>query len=229
MLDLLFVFLSTVAARAEAPLPAPAVFDRPTRVEATNHIKMLPKAARRAIKRGQAELWIEAERWIVRPDADWLNGGFEESRTGTLYVSEDAGRTWRTVTLPACGNAGCVLRLEKGGALQMMTGSEAPCGGGHQQRMIGHLDGREWQDAPWPWDSPLDFHLPADGWAAGECHPGYDNKDWTGPNSVPCLVDLAGREVHLPVEYEAKAMAELTVDVEAGTVEYRGGRYPLPR
>lgn len=210
MWDLIFVLLSVSSASAlnlgqgpavglSLPEPEPAH----VRGDATDHRMMLPKAARRALRRGHAELFTEGERRIVRPTDTWLAA--DESRTGHLDVSEDAGRIWRRVELPPCGNAGCVLRLEKGGALQMMTGFEAGCGGGYQTRMVGHLDGREWQEAPWSWDSPLRFSLPADGWAAGECSPAETLKDtWKGPDSAVCLIDLAGHEVYLPVEWAAE-------------------------
>lgn len=225
VLALLPLVAETSAPASVVPAPAslaPAAPADPTRVDATIHRKMLPKAAWTAIRRKRAELWVEGDRRIVRPTADRL--ARLEDTAADLWVSDDAGKTWRTVTLPACGNAGCVLCLERGGALQFMTGHEAPCGGGGQDRQVGHLDGREWSSAPWPWDSPLGFTLPADGWAAADCTPpqGFPVQD-----RVPCLVDATGREVYLPVLWDGTAEHVITVDVAAGTAEYAGKKYPL--
>lgn len=227
MLALLSLPLFVVLALSPAPpsdaptAPAP-VSVGPSRADATIHRKTLPSAAWKAIRRGRAELWVEGDRRIVRPTADRLAG--QEDVAATLWVSDDAGRTWRTVMLPACGNAGCVLRLERGGALQFMTGHEAPCGGGLQDRQVGHVDGRAWTVVPWPWDSPLGFSLPADGWAAADCTP---PEGFKGPDRVPCLVDDAGREVYLPVAWDEKVERPITIDVAAGTAGYGGQTFPL--
>jgi hypothetical protein len=210
---------------APAPVsatPAPVAAADPARADATIHRKVLPKAAWKAIRGRRAELWVEGDRRVVRPTAERL--GRLEDEAATLWVSDDAGKTWRTVTLPACGNAGCVLRLERGGALQFMTGHEAACGGGGQDRQVGHLDGREWTGAAWPWDSPLGFTLPADGWAATDCSP---PKGFEGPDRVPCLVDAAGREVYLPIAWDEKVERPITIDTAAGTAEYAGRKFPL--
>ena len=203
-----------------------AIGPAPVAISAAKYRTLLPKAAWRSIRRGSAELWREGDRLVVRPTAAWLSR--IEERRGRLDVSEDAGRTWRVVELAPCGNAGCVLRLERGGALQMMTGVEASCGGGHQSRFVGHVDGREWLDAPWPWDSAMNFSLPADGWAAGRCRPADTLKAaWSGPEDVPCLVDLGGHEVYLPIEWNWNTDEPIQADPVAGEAEYRGRRFPL--
>jgi hypothetical protein len=230
MLDLCLILFTVVATSpasapvspASAPVSAMKTPAGPERVDATKHRKLLPKAAWKALRRGHAELWVEGDRHVVRPTAERLRG--LEDAAATLWVSDDAGQTWRTVPLPTCGNAGCVLRLERDGALQFMTGHEAPCGGGTQDRQFGHVDGRAWTSAPWPWDSPLSFTLPADGWAAAECTP---PRGFQGPDRVPCLVDAAGREVYLPVAWDEKVEHPLTVDAAVGTAEYAGRKFPL--
>jgi hypothetical protein len=229
MLNLIFALLPLVAETptpaSAAPAPAsvaPAPSAGPARVDATIHRKVLPKAAWTAVRRKRAELWVEGDRRVVRPTAARL--ARLEDTAADLWVSDDAGKTWRTLTLPTCGNAGCVLRVERDGALQFMTGHEAPCGGGGQDRLVGHLDGREWAAAPWPWDSPFGYTLPADGWAAADCTP---PQALQGPDRVPCLVDATGREVYLPVAWDEKVARPLTIDLAAGTAEYAGQKYPL--
>ena len=231
MIALTVAFLSaltTLQTQAE-PVPDPtseAAFSRgPVRVDATRSRNLLPKAARRAVGRRHAEVLREGDRWIVRPTDAWLAA--EEHRPGMLHVSDDAGRTWRTMELPDCGNAGCILRLEAGGHWQMMTGTEAPCGGGGQSRFAGDLASGQWSDAPWPWDSPLSFTLPADGWAATDCNPTWSGRsDWKGPERVPCLVDLAGRELYLPVAWDDRN-ATLDVDLADRRAAYAGRTFPL--
>jgi hypothetical protein len=56
------------------------------------------------------------------------------------------------------------LRVEPDGSLQLMSGFEAACGGGGQQRSTGGLDGR-WRDAVWPLDVPYGWFLGPGGWA----------------------------------------------------------------
>jgi hypothetical protein len=225
MLEIILAAVFSVAPRGDLVVETPsatAVSTASTAADATIHRKTLPKAVSRALRRKQATLRVEGRRHIVHPTAAHL--AKLSHRAATLWVSEDEGQTWREVTLPECGNAGCVLRVERGGALQFMTGHEAGCGGGDQERLVGHVDGREWRAAPWPWDSPFAYQLPADGWAAADCSP---PEGFEGPDRVPCLVDLEGREVYLPVAWDDDETRPLVVDVIAGTVSYAGRRFPL--
>lgn len=219
--------LSQLPAEAPANTPAaPAAPTVPARLHATETRTLLrnrsiPGKVRRAVTRGNAELWRVDARLVIRPSDRWLAAA--EARPATLVVSDDGGRTWRTLDLPQCGNAGCRLRLERGGTWQHLTGFEAPCGGGGQSRTAGVLATGESFAAPWPWDSPLDFDLPADGWAAGRCFPKQHGRDdWTGPDEVPCLVDLAGRIVFLPVALEPGRDFAVQIDQAAGLATYAG-------
>lgn len=234
MFALALVLLAQVAARAALDAVAtPAALAlavagpaAPARIDAANRgiagTPALPRAAAAALRAGRAELWREGDRLVVRPTDAWLAGG--EGRTGRVHLSEDAGRSWRVVELPPCGNAGCALRLERGGAFALVTGHEAPCGGGTQERLVGRLGDAEFANAPWPWDTPFDFALPGDGFAAAGCHPGYAlGEAYHGPETALCLVDEAGREAYLPVAWDGAAVAGLRV--WPGLAWYGGALY----
>ena len=82
-------------------------------------------------------------------------------------ASSDGGRTWTIVDAPDGGNAGLEIAVELDGGLQLMTGSEAACGGGGQHRDSGGLGQRsaDWRALPWPLDAPYGWFLGPRGWA----------------------------------------------------------------
>ena len=106
----------------------------------------------------------------VQVAGDWLVV-YDELVSGSssaAAASRDNGRTWRSVDLPSCGNAGCQLAVLADGRLDFMTGSEAGCGGGYQTRSLGHVDSRDWIESGWQGDSPFGWFLDA-GWVIGLC------------------------------------------------------------
>lgn len=110
-----------------------------------------------------------------------------------LAVSTDHGRSWSTREVYA-GNFAHDIQVGEDGHIQLMAGFEASCGGGHQERQLGHVltvaqeqetdedadpdankgadkgpdkvkDG--WRGASWPLDVPVGWMLGAGGWAYG--------------------------------------------------------------
>jgi hypothetical protein len=84
-----------------------------------------------------------------------------------VRASTDGGKTWSAVDAPNGGNAGLEVFVELDGGLQLMTGSEAACGGGGQHRDSGKigLPGRSWTGLPWLLDAPYGWFLGPRGWA----------------------------------------------------------------
>jgi hypothetical protein len=85
---------------------------------------------------------------------------------GALSVSRDRGRTWTTREAPR-GNSANEIHVGDGGAVQLLTGHEASCGGGYQKRYASTLAGAEWSEAPWPFDIPTGAFLGPAAWGYG--------------------------------------------------------------
>jgi hypothetical protein len=84
----------------------------------------------------------------------------------TLVSSADYGRTWFRFPLPQrLGNDANAFRFEADGAVHVMGGSEAGCGGGNQWHYAGHLGAPGWVDLEWPLDASGRFVIGSGGWA----------------------------------------------------------------
>lgn len=124
--------------------------------------------------------------WAGRPPA-----AFEPM---PVRVSRDLGVRWRALRTPEVGNAGYALQVEPDGSLQLMSGFEAACGGGGQQRSTGGLDGR-WRDAVWPLDVPYGWFLGPGGWAYARTLAG----ERCGADAALCAIrGQKIQPVHLP-------------------------------
>ncbi|MCA9699441.1 MAG: hypothetical protein KC431_18085, partial [Myxococcales bacterium] len=132
----------------------------------------------------------------------------KDDETGTQLAFSRDGEHWTLAPGPYLGNMESELAVNNG-LLQVLTGSEAGCGGGSQERYLATITVDDtldptslaklaWMPGDWPFDAPFDRHLGADGWAfahesctdeeTGASIP--DEDDWQGI----CAVDRRGKQ-----------------------------------
>lgn len=117
-----------------------------------------------------------------------------------VSASVDAGATWIAQDVYV-GNAGFELAWSADGVLDVMTGSEASCGGGYQERWSGRVRDDAWTTVAWPLDTPLSWGVGAERFAYAVDHDGCDDAHPTGP--AVCAVRDGRSTVALPLPAES--------------------------
>ncbi len=144
-------------------------------IRRTRRGKVVRTAAPKLAKlRGPLELKTAGGWIVVHEDLDLEDGA--------LLATRDRGRRWYSQVLPECGNNDCQFTVLGDGGWSLMTGFEAGCGGGYQERHLGRLDATSHREGPWPWDSPLFA-------TAGDHVFGFCDDEAA---NVPCSIDRKG-------------------------------------
>lgn len=142
----------------------------------------------------------------------WIGQAQGSFEAPPVRVSLDGGGSWRALRLPEVGNAGAEIGVDLDGGLQLMTGSEAACGGGGQHRELGRLAGGRplaWRPADWPLDAPYEWLVGPRGWAYAVVREG----DGCRPAAAPvwiCSVRAASHPLRLPARQRAALVRALT-------------------
>jgi len=119
-----------------------------------------------------------AERWIDAPGETgstrdlWVRGRFVvwagdagPDDDSIFMVSRDGGRTFEERLEWEVGNYALELALDAKGRVHYVTGWEAGCGGGYQQRFAGKVGDQALMSVDWAFDAPGNYFATASGWA----------------------------------------------------------------
>lgn len=133
------------------------------------------------VARAHGRLGVRApdghERWRAIPDAKVTRALFVAGQTivwlgerrgvelSSFMVSKDGGAHFSERPRWQVGNFDNRVALTSDGAIQLIGGSEAPCGGGNQERFFGTVDSQVLTPAPWGMDAPVDYVPGAAGFA----------------------------------------------------------------
>ncbi len=132
---------------------------------------------------------------------DWL--AWTRADASAVWASRDFGATWTRRALPDIGSVGASVSLGEDGALDVISGYEASCGGGAQWWYRLRLEDGERQDLRWPLDTPW-WRTTARGVAVAGCIV----EDGAGAHVAPCVVSAGGAVARL----DAPELTEDDVD-----------------